>query len=657
MTKKHEDKKIIAVCCATIRELSVLEPMDAICRRANECGYKVQIFQSFEELAGYESVYEGEESVFELINYEKLAGIIIFSERIKDPAVIDSIVSKAKALDVPVVSFDRKVDGCFNVIFDYADAFEQIVRHIVEFHNCKDIFVMAGMKDNDFSDERLNVVRRVMKENNLELPDENIAYGDFWEFPTKSAMEDFFNSGRKLPDAFIAMNDTMATVIIDEIQKRGYKVPDDVLVTGFDGIYLSEYFVPKITTAKQQLDVAGKKSVDIILDYLNCQYEDPYDVTVAFKMLVRQSCSCHGLDVKGIAGTVRDLYSNFETSKRFSGYMEEMTRRMSSTPTITYFSGEADGYSHFLENHTRVLLCVYKDYLTNDKDFYNEMCWGYQGFRESTKNMVVLADCGNGTDRSLHMKLFDREEIMPEADAFLDKYVNVIIAPLHCGKEIFGHVVVDYMVGDRDGYKTKMYINNISNMLHLIKQQNLLANSNRELIATKNELERMYIYDLLTGVLNRRGFYQKYDEIKSSKPLGSYAVILADLDDLKLINDNYGHQEGDFAIKTFGEVLSTVVGFKGISARFGGDEFAALITGVDKSTYDAEILVREMQSIVDRRDDVKAKPYNLKFSLGMVISEWDDNSELEALLNGADKNLYQMKRQHHEGINDRRNRR
>ena len=650
-------KNIIAVCCATLRELSVLEPMDAICEKANELGFSVQIYQAFEEIAGNQDVYEGEESVFDLINYEEISGLIIFSERIKDNDTVNKLIENANKNNVPVVSFDRKEKNCINVTFDYADAFEQIVRHLVEHHKFKDFFIMAGMKDNSFTDERLDVVRKVFAENNIAFRDEDIAYGEFWDWPTRAAMNEFFESGRKIPEAFIAMNDTMATIVIDELQKHGYKVPEDTVVTGFDGIYLADYFVPRLTTAKQQFDLAGAKAVEAICDKLNGKRHDKTDILIPFKMRIQQSCGCKGVDISRIAANVSELYSDFESSKRFSGFMEEMLRRMLVNISVDRFRHEANGYSHFLDNHDRVLACVYKEFLKIDDKSYISLCTQNPELAmNDEKDMVVLVDGGKATDHSFELKDFKKIDKLPDMDDYISGAKNIIIVPLHTGSEIYGHAVLNYTIGNRDAYKTKTYINKLSNMLFLIRQQNKLANSNRELMVMKNQLEEMYITDPMTGIFNRRGFYQKYEELKSIKTEGSATLVSVDLDDLKKINDTFGHQEGDYAIKSLSDALSEIVGSNGLYARFGGDEFVALIFDLEVVDNITDRIYEDITRKLIKCEKDGNKPYKLRCSLGAYQTEWSKSSDMEKLINSSDKLLYNMKKLHHEGDNDRRHR-
>lgn len=651
----NQNNKTIAICCSTLRELSVLEPMDAICKRANELGFCVQIFSSFEEIAGDMEVYLGEESVFDLINYGKICGIIIFGERIKNVDLINSLIQKANEHNIPAISFDSTFNNCYNITFDYADAFEDVVRHLVEYHKLKKFFVMAGLKNNSFSDERLDVVKKVLNEHGLDLSDNDIAYGQFWETPTKEAMEKFFDEGHELPDAFIAMNDTMATVIVDEVQRHGYKVPEDVVVTGFDGIYLAEYSVPKITTAKQQFDVAGIKAVDIINDCITSNVIENYSTKVPFKMLIRQSCGCHGVDIAGVTANLRDLYSSFETSKRFSKFMDEMTRRMFARTDIYGFITESKGYSHFVDAHDRLLICINKEYLKVDENFYyNEISINSGISYDASKDMIVLVDTGNDSDKSYDMREFTKEDILPDIDEYQRKTKNMLISPIHVGEEIYGHIVMDYKPGDRNAYKTRMYANNLSTVLFAIKQQGMLSNSNRELIQTKNELEKMYITDSMTGIYNRRGFYRRFDEIKKSKTDEIATVISVDLDDLKNINDNYGHHEGDFAIKALGDVLADVVGSEGIYARFGGDEFVAIISNSEIDEDITQTLYEKFVYLLNNKKEVDSKPYQIKCSIGAIQIKWSDLDDIEMVIGNSDKLLYKMKKLHHEGVNDRR---
>lgn len=643
------NSKTIAVCCSTLRELSVLEPMDAICRTANENGYNVHIYQAFEELESDSEVSIGEKSVFELIDYDQICGMIIFGERIKSTETIREIIDKSKAKGIPVVSLDQKNEGCFNVTYDYADAFEQIVRHLVEYHKFKRFFVMAGIKDNPFSDERLDVVRKVFDDNGLTLKDDDIAYGGFWADPTKAAMEEFLDSKRELPEAFIAFNDTMAITVIDELQQHGYNVPDDVVVTGFDGIVLAENFIPRITTAKQQFDKGGSTAVELIINSIKGDETGSHDISIPFAVNIRQSCGCCGLDITGVTSNFCDLFAEFDECKRFGTYMDRMSRTMIAKDDIQGLISESSGYSVFLDCHDYINMCVRKSFLRKDIDFYEKACSDNISLANGTEeDSVLLFRTEQKNYIETEKNCFATKSLLPDLDEWNSKVKNSLIFSLHAGEDIYGHMVVDYKIGNRDTYKTKMYANKICSAMFLLTQKSLLKNTNRELLLTKDRLEEMYIKDPLTGIYNRRGFYQKYGDSIEEKSGGYVTVISVDLDKLKPINDNFGHKEGDFAIKALGEALAEVVGHQGIYARFGGDEFVAMLFSDEYEPDIDKRLYSEMVDILNKKKCSGNKEYDIQCSLGAVQKEFRKDIDIENMISQSDKLLYMMKRKHHE---------
>lgn len=642
------NKKIIAVCCATLRELSVLEPIDAICEAANEHGLYVQIYQAFEELGDDSDLNQGERSVFELIDYRSLCGMIIFGERIKDLTAINELINNAKKYDLPVVSLDQKHEGCYNVTYGYANAFEEIVRHLVEYHRFKKFFVMAGIKNNSFSDERVDVIRRVFAENNICLKDEDIAYGGFWEGPTQEALDKFFEEEREIPDAFIALNDAMAIIIINELQKRGYLVPDDVVVTGFDGINLAESFIPKVTTAKQQFDIAGKKAVEFIYEHISGVRSEVCDVEIPFKVKLRQSCGCQMIDISGVTESIHGLYSNFDKCKRFGTYMDQMTRRMFVKSDIDSMLSNAEAHSVFLDNHDYIFFCVKKDYLLLDKEFYEKACANDPSILKEENNYVVLMQTERGKGDFSTVKGFKGEDLLPDIEKWHEKVGNFLITSIHAGYDVYGHMIMEYKIGNRDTYKTRMYVNRIANVLLLIKQKSIITSSISELKTAKEQLEIMNALDSMTNSYNRRGFYQRFPDFISDKKSGYITVFSIDLDRLKPINDTYGHKEGDFAIGALSDSLAEAVGDNGLSARFGGDEFVALMYHENEDTYIAD---KTYKKIVDRLNEKKAesnKPYDIICSMGAVQVPVSEDIDIEALISKADKRLYEMKRKHHD---------
>lgn len=111
--------------------------------------------------------------------------------------------------------------------------------------------------------------------------------------------------------------------------------------------------------------------------------------------------------------------------------------------------------------------------------------------------------------------------------------------------------------------------------------------ANREVLEAKNsELERLASRDSLTGCLNRRVFFDRFERVfnDARSRQASIAVIMGDIDKFKLINDTYGHGVGDDVIRSFAAILQSSVRGEDIVARYGGEEFCIVLIGASLET-------------------------------------------------------------------------
>ena len=247
--RKNDKKRYIGLCLSKLNEYIPNDFVHAVIKRAVEYGYTVLIYNAFSDFYFSTDYDIGESNIFETIKYEILDGLIVMSETIKDENILNNIISKAKEHGIYTVCVDKRIEGCYNIEFNYRSAFSAIVRHVVEKHDCRTINLVAGLKDNYFSEERIQCCRKVLEEHGIELDPRRIMYGDFWSEPTAKAFDEFMLSGLEMPEAFICCNDSMAIAICSKLKEYGYSIPDDVIVTGFDGILEEKYHIPRLTTA------------------------------------------------------------------------------------------------------------------------------------------------------------------------------------------------------------------------------------------------------------------------------------------------------------------------------------------------------------------------------------------------------------------------
>ena len=162
----------------------------------------------------------------------------------------------------------------------------------------------------------------------------------------------------------------------------------------------------------------------------------------------------------------------------------------------------------------------------------------------------------------------------------------------------------------------------------------------------ESELSHLAISDELTGLYNRRGFLLLGSErMRLAHGMNKNVLLFfADLDNLKQINDRFGHQEGDQALLKTAEIFRNTFRSSDIISRFGGDEFTALV--IEEFGQTAETISRRLQ---DNMAELTANntQYPLSLSVGMTRYAADMRSSLKELLAQADQALHKQKQATH----------
>ena len=163
-----------------------------------------------------------------------------------------------------------------------------------------------------------------------------------------------------------------------------------------------------------------------------------------------------------------------------------------------------------------------------------------------------------------------------------------------------------------------------------------------EMKKMEEELRTLSLTDALTGLYNRRGFMTLAEQhLKIANRLKARVFMLyADLDNLKLINDSFGHQEGDTALKETAQILRETFREADIVSRIGGDEFVVMPIG--NSERETESVNLRLQNNLDSNNNKRNK-YTLSLSIGITHYDPEHPVTLEELLFQGDKLMYEQK--------------
>jgi diguanylate cyclase (GGDEF)-like protein len=162
-------------------------------------------------------------------------------------------------------------------------------------------------------------------------------------------------------------------------------------------------------------------------------------------------------------------------------------------------------------------------------------------------------------------------------------------------------------------------------------------------VILERELRHLALTDDLTCFYNRRGFLASATQQMKLARRNGHCMLLffCDLDNLKEINDSFGHREGDRALVRAADVLEEVFRDSDIVARLGGDEFAALAFEASKSD-EAGILRRVDESL--QKANQEESRYVLSLSVGVARFDPAENVNLGDLMAQADRAMYERKK-------------
>lgn len=160
----------------------------------------------------------------------------------------------------------------------------------------------------------------------------------------------------------------------------------------------------------------------------------------------------------------------------------------------------------------------------------------------------------------------------------------------------------------------------------------------------EEKIRYMAYHDTLTGLPNRKYFYELLNRrIKDAKKSGEmFAVLFLDVDGLKIINDSYGHETGDFLICEVGRRASASIEETDLAARIGGDEFTFLIFGI-YSAKDADDIAKKLMFSINKPLQIHGADIAISASIGASVFP-QDGVDADLLVKMADNRMYKVKR-------------
>lgn len=595
-----------------------------IVSKAYEYGYPLEIYTTNdgEDLGDY-SIGEG--SILKIPNFDDIAGVLFASGTYVDETLKTKITELLKSHpEIPVIEITEATPVFTAVSMENDSTAGDLASHAITVHGARKICYLGHASHPYHSGRREQAYRDILLFNKVPVYDGLIYSCDGSSADYLTALNRFCAGGK--PDAVICYNDNIALDFMECAIEQGYSIPGDFIITGCDNTEGGQNVTPSLTTVTFPIHEVGVQSVTNLVNAMSGATIS--NTVITAEPVYRESCGCVAADhinsfeyLRNRSKKIMRLEKSMLLSMKMSTALSHARDLDEGCDIIEEFISQIDKLKEFY-------LCLYSDwdritdaplkFLKDESDLNSDSIILKLGLKNKTR----VPECS-----------FMKTALLPEFVS-ADDNKAFLVTPLFFENREFGYVAMSFEAGTINfPFNLVQWITNIAQFLHDICEGELSS-----LMA--QHLEGIYLKDALTGLSNRHGFNKAVDSLKRA---GRYtSIIMIDLDDLKTINDTYGHEEGDYALKAIGQALLRVTTENEISARFGGDEFYCLITH-DETDY-PEKFVSQVEKYLANLNNLSGKPYKITASIGFETVSSFAPEDIPDLIKTADSKMYEIKK-------------
>lgn len=549
------------------------------------------------------------------------------------------------------ISLDLGYENSVYTSVSCDEAYCDLIKHLKEVHGCKKIgFMSANLTTSSEAKERFEAYKNALAKNGFEYNPDYVLDGRFTTSSARIAIKNRFSSKDQVEfDAIVAANDLMALGCSLEFSELGLKIPDELKIIGFDDTFHAKLASPTLSTVAQQIFNQGVEAASLVYKMLNGESVQKQNAVNLF-LKFRQTCGC--IEIGTRLEQFKDKNGNL-CPEEADEYIQKYQRHFDEIHTI---------YTLFDTIHTagdlNYLYSILR-YLIDQMDMNNMYIYMYdepfscvrgESIRlpEKARLLMYYDAQRNSGEFEPSSTVILNERILDES-AVSKEHKKYLLSPLFSGPLHYGYVVGNVKKDDFEVYNIylKILSNIIINSYEFTKNFNknqALEDEKKKLLLSNTELDIQAKTDELTGILNRRGFLEMGQEcINMSVRMNRSGIIFfADMDGLKQINDTYGHDMGDKAIKIQAEILQKALRSSDILGRLSGDEFAFVADGMQPEVICN--LKKKIDSLCKTISESYSLPFVISISIGAAFYSKEKTNLMDLLIE-ADKNLYTEKKQ------------
>ena len=620
-----------------------LEPLNALIKGFTDADVNNEYdFFVFISYASYDSSEEsnlGELNIYRLPDLKDYDAAIVMTNALNSVETGIATVKRCVEAELPVFSVGIDIEGAVNINIDNVTGIKELTNHLIEEHNVKRAVVIGGYKTHPESITRVDTIKQVFADHGLSIADGDIHYGDWGNVKTVEIAIKLAEDPKGLPDAIIAANDIMALACATELTHLGYKIPEDVIITGYDYVPKGQVYYPVLSTVDSGFEAIGLECYKTLAEHLGGKLMK-MKINMCSRPVIGESCGC----------CKDDFYDNKRREYGRTTYLKYLDRETleASESKLTHLITDSDDYKelserlvdYYKENHDFVGsgFCL----VINNKFFSDVMAEPEEVYEDGQDGGPMQAIIAIDKDFNVSTGIpANKNHLVPGYDPESPDSHIYFLLPLHAGRYNYG-----YIITSGSAKLVKEYLD-----LHSYTEKLMLAfriqRSNIQLKIYNDSLRKISEIDTMTGLYNRLGYENKATSIYNNcvRTGSRLMVMFIDINRMKRINDVFGHLNGDAAIRLTASSIKSNLRDEWIAVRFGGDEF--LVIGDVKNEEGAQSFKEDVLESVSKFNHEGNWPFRLSVSCGYIISDEGEYKPLQDYIKEADDFMYETKKKMH----------
>lgn len=535
---------------------------------------------------------------------------------------------------VPILTIASEIDGYENIMYDNASGCRAATEYLIA-GGRKRIGCLAGYRDNCEARERLEAWKQTLEQHGMELPEERIEYCNMSRF-SREEVERLLDRNPDL-DAVLCVNDEVAYCLYEVLQERGIRVGTDIAIVGYDDLSYAHRMQPALATVRADAASLGEQAVrEGICHLLQGQ---PVEHRVPVTFIPRASAGA----------------SEEETSTAYESLTDmSIERFLTDNHAVNMITRDMFNFDKYADQNYATLL--ERLYMLQIQNAYlwlfpapvihlQEENW------KKPEHLLLKACSCDGTVMAIpkHCQEYPVQKLCSH-EYLPNRRYTMVLLDLFTTDTQYGLLMMEM------NYDKNYYLESLSyqmsaavRMLKLLHNQEdiqkQLEDSLYQLELHNIQLDSASKRDELTGLLNRRGLESQVERVlRDVRNQGKYLLaIYADMDNLKIVNDRFGHKEGDFSLRSIAGMLKQIFDRKeDIIGRIGGDEF--VVFAIRETPIDMQQLRMRAAECMAAFNRECEKPYYVRMTLGGYTQSFMTGCKLSDLLEYADSDLYEAKK-------------